>query len=361
VSSARPRPHTALASIIICALAAGLAAQPPARPAPTPVDPFTAIIDAFRSHDLVTISDAHGSKTVNDFWNTLIRDPRLPGVVNDIVIEGGNARFQALIDRYTSGDDVPYDELRQVWNDTTVANSEYRPRDGVVPDRFRVIREVNLKLPRERQLRALLGDPPIDWSQVKTPADAQWFFNLRDSHPAALIQREVLARHHKALLMYGEGHAQRRNQGSNYDMSVWQAQTIVSILESTTPMRIFSIHHSTELTKVFDVAKWPVPSLAIVRGTTLGAIDYAAFGEGIPRAKIVDGKIVRLPREEWKVLPLEENFDAELHLGPDMPGDPPPAASAVCSDPFLPERLRRLELGGSSPISQQIRRTCGMN
>jgi len=353
--------HVALAFVTVCGLAASLAAQPPARPAPTPVDPFTAIIDAFRNHDIVTVSDAHGSKTVNDFWNTLIRDPRLPGIVNDIVIEGGNARFQALIDRYTNGDDVPYDELRQVWNDTTVTNAQYRPRDGVVPDRFRVIREVNLKLPRERRLRALLGDPPIDWSHVKMPADAQWFFNLRDSHPAALIQLEVLAKHHKALLMYGEGHAQRKNQASNYDMSVWQAQSIVSILESTTPIRIFSIHHSTELAKVFDVAKWPVPSLAIVRGTSLGALDYAVFGESIPRAKIVDGKIVPLPREEWKVLPLEGNFDAELHLGPDVPGDAPAAASSVCSDPFLPERLRRLELGGPSPISQQLRRTCATN
>jgi hypothetical protein len=120
---------------------------------------------------------------------------------------------------------------------------------------------------------------------------------------------------HKALLMYGEGHAQRKHKASNYDMSVWQAQSIVSILESTTPIRIFSIHHSTELAKVFDVAKWPVPSLAIVRGTSLGALDYALFDEGIPRAKNVDGK--------------------------------------------MPERLRRLELGGRHRCqSGATRRSC---
>lgn len=356
----RVQARVVTALLASCAFAATLGAQAPVRPAPTPVDAITAIIDALRTHDLVTLTDAHGSKTVDDFWISLLRDPRLPGLADDIVIEGANSRYQALMDRYVNGEDIPYDELRPVWNDTTVALSEYRPRDGVVPNRFRVIREVNARLPRERRLRALLGDPPIDWSAVKTPADAQWFLNLRDSYPAALIQVEVLAKHRHALLMYGQGHAQRKNQSSNYDMSIWQAQSIVSILEATTPIRIFSIHHSDALAKVEDVSKWRVPSLALVRGTTLGAVDYAAFGEGIPRARIRDGKFSLVPREEWKTLPLEQNFDAELYLGPAVPGDPPASASAVCSDPFMPERLRRLELGGPSPAATQLRQTCGM-
>jgi hypothetical protein len=175
-----------------------------------------------------------------------------------------------------------------------------------------------------------------------------------------VIALEVLARHHRALLMYGQGHAQRKNQASNYDMRMWQAQSIVSILEATTPIRIFSIHHSENLAKVADVSKWPVPSLAVVRGTTLGAVDYAAFGEGIPRAMIRDGKLALVPRDQYKTLPLEENFDAELHLGPDVRGAAAPAA-AICADAaFLQERLRRMELGGPPAAAQQLRRACGI-
>jgi hypothetical protein len=349
----------AIASILIAlaSVASLVAQQLSARAAPQPIDAVTGIVDALRTHDVVTVTDAHGSKTVEAFWAALLRDRRLPGVVDDIVMESGNSRFQAVIDRYVDGEDVPYDQLQHVWNDATVPQLPGPP--GVVPNNLRIVREVNRSLPRDRRLRVLLGEPPIDWSAVRTREDHQRFFNLRDSYPAALIVREVLAQGRHALLMYGQGHAQRRNQMANYDMSDWRAQTIVSILEQTTPARVFTILHRELLSTVQDVSKWPVPSLAIVRGTTLGAIDYATLGESGPRAMIRDGRIVPVPKEQWRVLPMEEQFDAVLHLGPEAAADPPPPASAVCADrAFVQELLRRMEVGAPPPTVAAFRRLC---
>jgi GNAT superfamily N-acetyltransferase len=308
----------------VLALTASLvSAQGAARSAPAPTDAVTAILDAFRTHAIVTLPDAHGSKTVADFTYALIRDPRFPMVVNDIVFEGGNARFQPLIDGYVNGENVPYDELQHVWNDGVVS-SIFTPPDGTVPEKYRLVREVNRSLPRERRLRALLGEPPIDWSAVKTRADVEPFFNMRETYPAAVLQVEVRAKRRHALVVYGEGHTQRKNEGANYDMSDWRAQTIVSILEAASPDRVFSIFYAAILPKIHDVSRWPVPSLATVRGTTLGAIEYGAFDDRsgvppLPRAMVRDGKIVLIPKEQWKELPLEEQFDAALYLGADVP------------------------------------------
>src|SRR5579859_807861 len=67
-----------------------------ARPA-VPVEPITAIIDAFHSHSIVAIGDDHGNEQIHAFRLSLIRDPRFAATVNDIVVEFGSARYQDLI------------------------------------------------------------------------------------------------------------------------------------------------------------------------------------------------------------------------------------------------------------------------
>src|SRR5262252_5435796 len=105
----------------LCALslAAVLWAQD-VRPRPAvPVEPVGAIVDAFRSHQLVALADPHGNVQVNAFRLSLIRDPRFSATVNDIVVEFGNARYQDRMDRFVRGEDVAEDALREVWQNTT--------------------------------------------------------------------------------------------------------------------------------------------------------------------------------------------------------------------------------------------------
>jgi hypothetical protein len=150
----------------------------------------------------------------------LIRDPRFAATVNDILVELGNARYQDLMDRYIHGNDVQYAALRKAWQDTTVptAGNNYTMMQQFVE----AVRAVNAPLPWERQLRVLLGDPPIDWDQVHTRDEHRKWIEMRDTFPEALIQVEVLAKQRRALVMYGSMHFQRRNLFSNYDMENWQ-------------------------------------------------------------------------------------------------------------------------------------------
>ena len=213
------------------------AAQP--RPRAVPIDPVQAIVDAFRSHQIVAFADAHGNRDMYAFGLAVIRDARVRAAINDVVIENGNTRYQDVMDRYVRGDDVPYDSLRRVWHETTQTQT-LGPRDGQIPELYQVIRGLNRDIPRQRQLRVLLGDPPIDWNAVKTQADHRPWIEQRDSHAAEVIRREVVSRNRRGLVMYGQGHLQRKNLLANYS-SEGLAGTVVSILEASARTKVFSI------------------------------------------------------------------------------------------------------------------------
>jgi hypothetical protein len=218
----------------------------------------------------------------------------------------------------------------------------------------------NRTRPRDRPLRILLGDSPIDWSVVKTREDLFPWLAMRDSFPAALVQTQVLARRRKALIVYGTMHFQRRQVMANYDMSDWRMQTIVSLIERSTPARVFTIWDiDDELGAIVPgVATWKAPALATTRGTSLGAADFAAFVPNRPRMALKDGAFVPLPREQWSALPVEEQVDAVLYLGPKATMVEVPARA--CAEPgFLEERLRRIALGGIPAFeADRLERIC---
>jgi hypothetical protein len=86
---------------------------------PKPQDATKAILAAFGKFEVVGMGAAHGNQDLDQFILNLIRDPELPGKVNDIVVECGNSLYQPILDRYIAGDDVPLDQARQVWRNTT--------------------------------------------------------------------------------------------------------------------------------------------------------------------------------------------------------------------------------------------------
>jgi hypothetical protein len=339
-------------------------AQEAARPRATPIEPIGAIADVFRSHQIVAFADAHGNREMLAFGLAVVRDARVRAVINDVVIENGNARYQDVMDRYVRGENVRYEELRHVWHDTTQTQT-LSPRDGSIPELYRLIRSLNEDVPRARQIRVLLGDPPIDWASVRSEADHRKWIEQRDSHAAEVIRRDVVARKRRGLIIYGQGHLQRRNLLANYD-SEGLAGTVISILEKAAPTRAFSIWWAGPgRTLPAEVSSWPAPSLALVRGSTLGALDFTDF-EGAPpaRSAIREGKIVLVPREQWRSLRMEEQFDAVLSLGKSsdtfVPGQSE-LTPAFCRDAeWLSEWRRRLDLSppGLRAESSRLQEYC---
>jgi hypothetical protein len=167
---------------------------------PTPEFAASAVLSAFRQYEVVAMPEAHGMKDLDDFILALIRHPAFAARVNDIVVECDNSLYQPELDRYIAREDVPFVTVRRTWRNTSQPMCGL---SGFFEQLFPLIRALNQKLPPGRRLRVLAGNPLIDWERAKSAQEA---FMDRDETIASVIEREVLAKHRKALMLFGAFH-----------------------------------------------------------------------------------------------------------------------------------------------------------
>jgi hypothetical protein len=317
--------------VLVLALALPIAGQTPPARAAQPIEPVEAILDAFRTHSVVALGEAHGNEQGHAFRLRLLRDPRFAATIDDIVVEFGNARYQQLMDRFVNGEEVGDDALRRVWRDTTQISGVWdRP---IYEDFLRAVRAVNAALPHERRLRVLLGDLPVDWDAARrsppkpgekrlfgqpVPDDAPPGLLDRDRHAAELVQRETLAKQRRALIVFGGAHLTRR------------PTSIVGLLETGAGVRVFSITNATGnsyetlVALQPDASSWPVPSLVLVAETALAQRAFA-------------------------------DFDAVLYLGPPSTMTTSRLPQSLCADvSYIAMRRERMALSGLPPTQADI-------
>src|SRR5262245_51978996 len=101
--------------------------------------------------------------------------------------------------------DVPFREVQKVWRNTSQPPCG---RSGFYELLVPLVRAINRKLPREKALRVLAADPPIDWDRIQTAEDLRQAVRSlrRDTSIASVIEKEVLAKHRKALMLMGTLH-----------------------------------------------------------------------------------------------------------------------------------------------------------
>lgn len=175
---------------------------------PPPQDPVDRIVKLFDTYRVVMLGEIHACRQQYDLLDRLIVAPGFAEHVNDIVVEFGNARYQNVVDRYIAGENVPLEQVQRAWRDPVGA---FGPVSPVYGEFFAAVRAANAKLPKQRRLRVLLGDPPIDWDQVRSREDIALFLPFRDEYYASVVRQEVLAKNRKALLIMGLGHFRRNS------------------------------------------------------------------------------------------------------------------------------------------------------
>lgn len=172
-------------------------------PATPPVmDAAAGLLDQFDAYPLVAIAEFHGLRQLGDLYVDLIHQPKFIEEVGNVVMEIGNANYQAVIDRYVNGEDIPFDQLQKVWTPTYA--SGFEPVSQMYIDVYRAVREVNADLPPDQRVHVWLGDPPLDADHV-TQADLDFPFG-RDTHYAGLLTDQILAQGKKALVIIGAYH-----------------------------------------------------------------------------------------------------------------------------------------------------------
>ena len=247
--------------------------------APTVVNAIDGILRAFQTHPLVGIGDNHNSAQEEDFYAALVRDPRFSREVGNIVVEFGSAAHQDLLNGYLKGQEVSYADLRRIWTDVvgwipTVTGVGYA-------NFFAQVRAVNVDLSPERRIHVWLGEPPIDWSKIKTKDEFEPIFAQRDTHAADVIEKNILGPGKKAVVIYG-------------DLHFYNNLGLRRLIEKQYPDAFFIVamyagYATKSCTLSFEqsISDWPVPALATpLRGTSLESKLYRRDCDVEPRRSL---------------------------------------------------------------------------
>ncbi|MBW8708513.1 MAG: hypothetical protein JF627_04485 [Alphaproteobacteria bacterium] len=322
-----------LAAFLLCAGIAPVAAQVP----PTVTPAMDGIFAAFQTHPLVGIGEHHRVAQELEFYAALVRDPRFAAEVGNVVVEFGGAIHQDIIDRYVNGEEVPYIELRKVWTDTV----GWLPVVTAVgyPAFFAQVRETNLALPPDKRIHVWLGEPVIDWDRLKTHADWEALDKTREIKPVEVIEKQILARGKKALVIYGAGHylpSMPGSAGEKLRKAGWQEYWGETI-RHTHPGAMFVVlpyGGTRDKACAQDIesamAGWSIPALA---APLKGSVTAAKLRTCNPlKAENFNFPVDLTDAEKQQVLAFEADApsyaDALLYLGP---------SSSLTISPYIPD------------------------
>lgn len=268
-----------LSIVVMCALGcAGCSSTGRVTPSPVVLPATECIVRAFEEYPLVALSEMHGNPESQALFTWVIGHPGFRNLVSDIVVEFGNALYQDVVDRYVSGGNVREDELARVWRDTTQVSGIFNlPK---YQELLAVVRAANASLAPGRKLRVWLGDPPIDWDAVTSPADED-MNDWRDAFFARIVEDRIRKNGRKALLFIGGAHIAR---------TVIFPNSLIHLLDARRPGETFVV-------SVLDVGRvipqvaarlrqWPPGVAASVRGSWLGRLDVGDVGFRFSRGTV---------------------------------------------------------------------------
>jgi hypothetical protein len=292
----------------------------------------------------VLLGEVHRSAEMHAFLRALVVSPEFHRVVDDVVLEATNVRFQPILDRFIAGDSVSRDSLRLVWRNSTQLLLWDSP---LYEELLETIRAVNHALPAEHRLRVLASDPPIDWTNLRSASDFPRSYGYRDWQTTEIIEREVLARNRRALVIIGTTHVRRAGPKVDSLPTSPEREGVGEALARKHPGAAYSIETvvgTSELATL--VCSMASPNMLLpVRSTSLETQSSSIlFGRNITFFRVVDGRRVPVTIDPTRMPALRDVIDAVLYLGP-YSHEVLPGAALYRSDPgYLTEIRRRISI-----------------
>ncbi|HEY7336957.1 MAG TPA: hypothetical protein VH639_18840 [Bryobacteraceae bacterium] len=223
------------------------------------------LVSTFDVVDVLALADTHQRKIDSDLRLAVVRDPEFAQKVHFILVEFANTVDQPTLDRYITGENVPPGELQQVWRNTCCGGVWDSP---VYAEFLAAVRNLNKKLPLDRRIRVLAGDPPAG-----TPT------TQREASAVAVLRSQVLDKGGKALVIYGGGHV-GYGFGINRAVLALGRQIFVAWAmggQDPAYQQLDRKLKSPERPVLFSAAEAPVPNLGV--GFVVDAFVYFGSGE----------------------------------------------------------------------------------
>ena len=271
--------------------------------AETPQSPVPAVLRLFNRYPLVIFGEDHWQRSLGDFYNVLLRSPQFTAHANTLVLECGNSLYQPILDRYENGEDVPFEQIAQVWRNTTKVMSWESP---IYASLIETVRNVNRELLPEHRIRVLAADAPIDWEKVKSRRDYEHSIK-GDAFMASLIQREVLAKNRKALVIMGINHVTRGGDRQGFP-------DVTTLLERRAPHSTYVILLAGLPAESDPALRGTAPSFYALRGTRLGRYQFypGRRAEEVADAFIYRNHMGEIAWPDWNALQADRSYFEEL-------------------------------------------------
>ena len=270
------------------------------------------ILLAWGSADVVCLGEDHGRKHDSDLRLALVRHPKFATVVDVVVVEMANNAHQSLLDRFVlDGAVMSRDEIAPVWRDASGAEVWESP---IYEEFLQAIREVNLKLPRDRRVRVIGGDTAIDWTPIRRQEDLVPLLKAglrnRGGNIRRIIAEQVLEKRVKALAIYGSLHCIKIGMGfpgelmDKYPGRLWSVSTLAGDAAARA-QKLFGLADQPAYV-VTTGTRWEShPAAGILpafRGETIGQM-----GDAIAYLGLVPDVVVRADLTD-----LQTKYGAEL-------------------------------------------------
>ena len=284
---------------------------------PKPEDATSAMIKLFDTHDIVMFGEVHGSEQEYAWLCKLVSNPEFADRVDDIVVEFGNSLYQKTVDRYIAGGNVPMEQVQKAWRNMVLSVVPVQP---VYEQFYKAVREANLSHQGKHKIRLVLGSPAADWDQIRNHSDLEPYMNEREQWYARIVEDEVLAKHHRGLLIMGVSHFLRGHDQALRDEILIQQRLAVPPVDTTklTPGYIerelraaganpYLVVFGTNVVNNFgDVDKrfdsWRVPAFVPLSGNWVGEL---------PAQPVTSGGLASATP-----LTLADEADAMLYVAP---------------------------------------------
>ena len=288
-----------------------------------------AIIEALKTHNIVMVGEAHGNKQEYEWLCKLISTRKFSDRVDDIVVEFGNSLYQKSVDGYIAGEDVPIEQVQKAWRNMI---GSVGPPPPVYEEFYKAVRAANVKRHGKHQLRIVLGDPYGDWDKIKDAEDLGPYLTHREEWYAQVVKDEVLAKHHRALLIMGSGHFLRRNGPGPIERTI--------VAAGATPYLVIfgsnAVGGYDDVDKRFDT--WRAPAIVSLAGNWVG---------DLPAMPVVNGGTAPAT-----ALKLADAADALLYVGPrDALTQVRMPRAALDGTPYGNEIARRLAIQVGRPVN----------
>lgn len=302
------------------------------------------IIQAFKKCNIIGLGEGrHHLENSHQFFKKMFDNKIIQETINIVIVEFANTNYQDILDRYIFGEEVPINELRKVWRESTQSIERFGEAT-IYFELLKKIRTLNLSLSKNNKIRVLGGDPPIDWKTVRSLKDYNKSNSQRDIYPAELAIEYGVNRSMKVLVIYAEYHITKM-----MDKTASDQPSITAYVNNRYPgaMKVIAVLNPQEFQLEEQTKNCPLYSII---DFSMGEIGNLPAEKYFTQIFNKDGKVTLF--EGCKV---KELFDAFLYIGPPESWRQVDIPRSVFTVNEWKELNRRRLMLGAEPFDDNLR------